>query len=173
MSARNVGRRLREWRKRRGITQRELAGLAGVSLSLVRKLEQGERQDTRVETLRRFASALKIPTSELIERSEVEDPSDVHAEQWRDVRKALHGLPRDEVAEEPTVEGVARSLASAMPLFSSDRYSELAALLPALPIVRALSAQCGVERTRPCGKWVWSRISSGVLMPSAPDGVPR
>ncbi|WP_285699204.1 ATP-binding protein [Actinomadura sp. NBRC 104412] len=38
-----------------------------------------------------------------------------------------------------------------------------------LPIVRALSAQCGVERTRPCGKWVWSRISSGVLR----DGVPR
>lgn len=29
-----------------------------------------------------------------------------------------------------------------------------------LPIVEALSTRCGVDRTRPHGKWVWSRISS-------------
>ncbi|MFV2178150.1 ATP-binding protein [Actinomadura sp. LOL_016] len=29
-----------------------------------------------------------------------------------------------------------------------------------LPIVEALSSRCGVDRTRPHGKWVWSRISS-------------
>ncbi|MFD0902196.1 ATP-binding protein [Actinomadura sediminis] len=29
-----------------------------------------------------------------------------------------------------------------------------------LPIVEALSTRCGVDRTRPHGKWVWSRISA-------------
>ncbi|QFG24625.1 ATP-binding protein [Actinomadura sp. WMMB 499] len=28
-----------------------------------------------------------------------------------------------------------------------------------LPIVQALSSQCGVDRTDPHGKWVWSRIT--------------
>ncbi|WP_169744419.1 ATP-binding protein [Spirillospora albida] len=28
-----------------------------------------------------------------------------------------------------------------------------------LPIVQALSLRCGVERTAPHGKWVWSRIA--------------
>lgn len=138
MSTRNVGRRLQDWRKRRGITQREFSALAGVSLSLIRKLEQGERQDTRLETLRKFAAALKIPTSELIEGSASDEMAGVDTDQWSAVRKALHGLPRDEVAEEPTVEGVARSLASAMPLFSSDRYSDLAMLLP--PLLRDAEA---------------------------------
>lgn len=145
MSTRDVGRRLQEWRKRRGITQRELSALAGVSVSLIRKLEQGERQDTRLETLRKFAAALKIPTSELIEGSASDEMTGVDTEQWSAVRKALHGLPRDEVAEEPTVEGVAQSLAAAMPLFSSDRYSDLAVVLP--PLLRDAEA-LGAEGRR-------------------------
>ncbi|WP_433228701.1 helix-turn-helix domain-containing protein [Actinomadura formosensis] len=149
MSTRSVGRRLQEWRKRRGITRRELSDLAGVSLSLIRKLEQGERQDTRLETLRKFAAALKIPTSELIGGSASDEVTGVDTEQWSAVREALHGRPRDEVAEEPTVEGVARSLASAMPLFSSDRYPDLAVLLP--PLLRdaeALGAEGRQVRAR-------------------------
>ncbi|WP_280400087.1 helix-turn-helix domain-containing protein [Nocardia carnea] len=39
----DLGERLQNIRKRRGLTQRELAEAAGVSLSLIRKLEQGER----------------------------------------------------------------------------------------------------------------------------------
>jgi transcriptional regulator with XRE-family HTH domain len=58
---RTVGDRLRVVRKRRGLTQRQVARLAGVSLSLISKLEQGERQDTRTETLRRLAVALGVP----------------------------------------------------------------------------------------------------------------
>ncbi|MFE9066082.1 helix-turn-helix domain-containing protein [Streptomyces violaceusniger] len=37
----DIGSSLRKVRKRRGLTQRELATASGVSLSLVRKLEQG------------------------------------------------------------------------------------------------------------------------------------
>ncbi|WP_335755860.1 helix-turn-helix domain-containing protein [Streptomyces malaysiensis] len=71
MSA-NVGKRLQEVRKRRGMTQRQLASASGVSLSLIRKLEQGERADTRLETARQLAQALRIPTTTLIADHEAE-----------------------------------------------------------------------------------------------------
>ncbi|WP_425274433.1 helix-turn-helix domain-containing protein [Streptomyces zinciresistens] len=38
-----MGERLQEVRKRRGLTQRQLASESGVSLSLIRKPEQGDR----------------------------------------------------------------------------------------------------------------------------------
>ena len=65
MSA-NIGKRLQEVRKRRGMTQRQLASESGVSLSLIRKLEQGERADTRLETARQLAQTLRVPTTSLI-----------------------------------------------------------------------------------------------------------
>src|SRR5687768_14846205 len=99
----NLGERLRAVRKRRGLTQRELASLSGVSLSLVRKLEQGEREDTRLETLRRLAAALRVPTTELIVRSgdgtDEMSPGDV----WEPVRGALRGAADGEPGEAPTV----------------------------------------------------------------------
>lgn len=42
----DIGSSLRKVRKRRGLTQRGLADISGVSLSLIRKLEQGEIADT-------------------------------------------------------------------------------------------------------------------------------
>ncbi|WP_280300637.1 helix-turn-helix domain-containing protein [Nocardia abscessus] len=41
----DLGERLQTVRKRRGLTQRELAESSRVSLSLIRKIEQGERDD--------------------------------------------------------------------------------------------------------------------------------
>lgn len=48
MSA-GIGKRLRDIRKRRGMSQRELANGSGVSLSLIRKLEQSVRPGPGVE----------------------------------------------------------------------------------------------------------------------------
>lgn len=57
----DLGQRLQSVRKRRGLTQRELAVNSAVSVSLIRKIEQRERDDTRIETLRRLAVALGCP----------------------------------------------------------------------------------------------------------------
>src|SRR5690606_39297582 len=53
-------------------------------------------------------------------------------------RRSRCGLHEADGAETPTVEGYACYLASALPLFSSDRYSDLAMLLP--PLLRDAEA---------------------------------
>jgi transcriptional regulator with XRE-family HTH domain len=94
MAVSGLGERIASVRKRRGLSQRERAELSGVSVSLLRKLEQGERADTRVETLRKLAVALRAPTSALIVRPETEDARVDMAQQWAPIHDALIGFDR-------------------------------------------------------------------------------
>jgi transcriptional regulator with XRE-family HTH domain len=126
-----IGSRLRAARLRRGLTQKELSKRSGVSVSLIRKLEQGEKDDTRLETARKLAGALGVTTSKLIARDA--DPADEGTvDQWEPVRRALTAPLPDTVGEEPTIEGVTAALEAAMPLFANDRFTELGSVLPRL-----------------------------------------
>jgi transcriptional regulator with XRE-family HTH domain len=62
---RRLGERLGQLRRRRGMTQEALAELSGVSVSVIRKLERGERDSAGLSTVRKFASALGVPTMKL------------------------------------------------------------------------------------------------------------
>ncbi|MEU3282962.1 helix-turn-helix domain-containing protein [Streptomyces antibioticus] len=143
----DIGERLKEVRKRRGMTQRQLASESGVSLSLIRKLEQGERADTRLETARRLAQALRVPTTNLIADHEDERAAAPGADdRWDAVRRALVAPVRqDGPAEEPTANGVREALEAALPLFSSDRFAELSVILPPLLRDADLVADSGAE----------------------------
>src|SRR5437016_14674429 len=55
-----IGQRIASHRARRGLTQEELAGLVGISLSMMKKIESGDRQVTRFSHLVLFAQALRI-----------------------------------------------------------------------------------------------------------------
>ncbi len=55
-----IGERIAAHRVRRGLTQEELAGLVGISLSLMKKIEIGHRHVTRFSQLVLFAQALRI-----------------------------------------------------------------------------------------------------------------
>ncbi|GAB3279740.1 helix-turn-helix transcriptional regulator [Actinocorallia lasiicapitis] len=132
MAASGLGERIASVRKRRGLSQRELAGLSGVSVSLLRKLEQGERSDTRVETLRKLAVALRVPTSALIVRPEAEDTPTAMAGRWAPVHDALMGRAGGGLEEQPTAEGVGAAVRAAQPLFTENRYADLGAALPSL-----------------------------------------
>ncbi|WP_117208680.1 helix-turn-helix domain-containing protein [Allorhizocola rhizosphaerae] len=55
-----IGQRIAAHRARRGLTQAELAGLVGISLSMMKKIESGDRLVTRFSQLIHFAQALKI-----------------------------------------------------------------------------------------------------------------
>ncbi|MFE7132712.1 helix-turn-helix domain-containing protein [Streptomyces sp. NPDC057638] len=130
-----TGVRLREVRKRRGLSQRELADTSGVSLSLIRKLEQGDYGVPRLETLRKLAVALHVPTMRLVGR-ERESPSTevVPGDHWRSVRQALeHPSSGSEPGDDgPTLRGVQMVLDAAGPLFRRNQYVELALVLPSL-----------------------------------------
>ena len=126
-----IGERIRSVRKRRGLSQRGLADLAGVSVSLIRKLEQDARKDVRLETLRKIAVALKVPTTSLMIRLDAESADEETLGLWAPVRRALYGLD-GRPAEAPTREGLGEALAASMPLWKQDRYAQLAALLPVM-----------------------------------------
>lgn len=126
-----LGDRLREARKRRGLTQRELARESGLSVSLVRKLEQGELADTRVETLRKLAVALEVRTTDLITAASGPSLDAGPDGVWEPLRQAL-ARPASGGHEPGTPAGIARSLAAAVRLYHDNRYGDLATVLPAL-----------------------------------------
>jgi transcriptional regulator with XRE-family HTH domain len=132
------GSLVREIRKRRGLSQGELANLAGLSLSYVRKLEQGTLPGTRIQTFRKIAIALRVPTSRLLaERETVDDAEPAMADRWQPVRQALEGRYTP-VAEPPTAEGVRDAADHVVPLFASNAYAELSTVLP--PLLRDADA---------------------------------
>ncbi|MGC9670518.1 helix-turn-helix domain-containing protein [Planosporangium sp. 12N6] len=55
-----LGYRIASHRVRRGLTQEELAGLVGISLSMMKKIESGDRSVTRFSQLVLFARALRL-----------------------------------------------------------------------------------------------------------------
>ncbi|WP_018350086.1 helix-turn-helix domain-containing protein [Longispora albida] len=69
----SVGPRLRELRKRHGITLSQLAESTGVSVSTLSRLESGERKPT-LELLLPLARAYQVPLDELVGAPPVGDP---------------------------------------------------------------------------------------------------
>lgn len=133
----DIGSRLRDIRKRRGLTQRELAQAAKVSVSLVSKMEQGVIDDVRLETARKLAVALRVSTTRLIQRDDA-GPAVQQGDTWAPVRAALLAPPVDLLPEGPTVEGVRQGLDQARPLFEAVELHGLANLLP--PLLRDADA---------------------------------
>ncbi|SUA45505.1 anaerobic benzoate catabolism transcriptional regulator [Nocardia africana] len=128
----DLGERLQSLRKRRGLTQREFAELSGISLSYIRKIEQGERNDARIDTLRRFAVALGCSLTALLGPTPRIAESDGDAGLWEPTRHALATM-RDSSAQEPmSTGGVEAALADGTRLYHDNRYEALARVLPRL-----------------------------------------
>src|SRR5579859_1959993 len=133
-----MGDRIREARKRRGLTQRELARLSGVSLSYIRKLEQDSYDGgVRLETVHRLAVALRVATSALATAGDAPTPDAADVTRWEPVAHAVDSSA-DDADREPTLAGVAAASRQAVRLFRDSRLSDLAALLP--PLLRDADA---------------------------------
>ncbi len=136
--------RLRSIRKRRGLSQRELAELSGVSVSLVRKIEQSVVHDTRLETVRRFAVALRVQTTDLIGGGgDPEAPVALGPALWEPTWRAFLGQAA-QPDDDPTREGVRAGLDALKPLLAENRYTDVAAMLPGL--LRDAYALNGADR---------------------------
>ncbi|ATL66827.1 helix-turn-helix domain-containing protein [Nocardia terpenica] len=125
-----VGDRLKNARKLAGMTQRELADASGVSLSQVRKIEQGD-YEPRLETLRTFAVAMNLRTSALQTTPDYQRPDDDTEAQWQPVLRALSG-DISQPDEPATADGVRAMLETMQAMIGADRYREVTALLPNL-----------------------------------------
>lgn len=103
-----------------------------MSVSVLRRLERGEQEGARMETWRKFATALRMPTMDLVGSRSEEDEEPT--EPWEGIKKTLNtpSALLDAPDDPPTVEGVSEALDALTPLVVDDRYQDLAAVLPAL-----------------------------------------
>lgn len=125
--------KLHNIRRRRGLSQRELAEISGVSIQTIRQIEQGERTSVRLETLRNLAKALKVRTTMLrVGRdTSASAPDPETTDLWGPVRRALAGQ-LDEPEEPASNAGVRESFDAIQPLLEAHRYGDISALLPSL-----------------------------------------
>ncbi|MFG1950704.1 helix-turn-helix domain-containing protein [Micromonospora sp. NPDC048830] len=65
MSQSTTGEHLARLRRQASLTQEQLAEHSGISVEVIRKLEQGARRSARLETLHALARALGLPTTAL------------------------------------------------------------------------------------------------------------
>ena len=127
-----LGDRLASIRRRRGLTQRELASRSGVSYSLIRQVERGERETTRLETARKLAVPLGVQTSVLLSGGDADEAFADTVADWAPVTGALFAAPDDEDEVGLSASAVRATIGELRPMLEACRYGDATALLPAL-----------------------------------------
>ena len=136
----SIGDRIARLRYRRGLTQEQLAEHAGLSVDIVRKLEQGRRQTARLATINALARALDVEPSVLVgqpttfEARDEGEPASVLA-----LRQAVSPvgelLGEDDDPEDPPTIGALRAcLRSTEEIRREGKLGTIGALLP--PLIR-------------------------------------
>lgn len=123
--------KLQSLRRRRGLTQQELADLSGVSKSTIREIEQGLRTSVRLETLRKLGVALRVRTTVLQVGRDAEEADAATVDLWGPVRRALAGQS-DDLDEPATNGGVEEAYEALRPMIDAHRYREISVILPSL-----------------------------------------
>jgi len=67
MKTLNLGKKIKELRKKQGITQERLAELTETSYKYIQRIEGKSPPDVRLSTVIRLAKALKVEPTELLE----------------------------------------------------------------------------------------------------------
>jgi transcriptional regulator with XRE-family HTH domain len=62
-----LGKKIKEYRRKRGITQEQLAELVETSYKYIQRIEGKSPPDIRLTTIVRLAKALRIPPSKLLQ----------------------------------------------------------------------------------------------------------
>ncbi|QKW08183.1 helix-turn-helix transcriptional regulator [Streptomyces sp. NA04227] len=133
-----IGDRIARLRLRRKLTQEQLAERAGLSVDIVRKLEQGRRQTARLATLNSLARALDVEPSILVGQpvtfevnNEAELPSVLALRQAISPVSDFFGSEPDPETP-PSVAALRRSLKSTERIRRDGRMAEIGLLLPQL-----------------------------------------
>jgi transcriptional regulator with XRE-family HTH domain len=123
----SLGDRLAKARKRRRMSQEQLARASGVSIGLIRKIEQGQRQSARLDTVSSLSSALDVPMTDLLGvhpgLSAGGEEADVAT-----VRAAIYDRSDDH--EPVTLQTLRQNQHDMHGLYWHARYAQLAELIP-------------------------------------------
>ncbi len=128
-----IGERIKQLRLERDprVTQRELAERAGVSVDLVSKLEQGQKQTALLVSLHKIAAALDVDVSVLLSRPARIDMPDSDQDQGvLAIRRAITAVWDD--AEPTKVDELRRSIRYAWSAYWTNRFDLLGIVLPNL-----------------------------------------
>ncbi|CAO5183427.1 HTH cro/C1-type domain-containing protein [Frankia sp. AiPs1] len=145
-----LGSRLAQIRRRRSMTQAQLAEAAGLSVDLVCKLEAGAKDGVRLGSLHALARALNVPTSALLEAQEepVMEASDLEVLPLR--RMLVPGAsptPAGEPPALPALPVLRQRLLSMTRAYHQSRYGEVIAALPELTADLAVAVEAGDDET--------------------------
>lgn len=135
----SISDRVRELRRRRGMTQEELAERAALSLAVIKKLEQGGT--CRMETYHQLARALGVTTVWLVSAGSPE-PTEATVDEvvLADIRSAINppigltGRPLYGTADgdHPDLARLGGAVAAVAAKYHADAYDDLAHFMPAL-----------------------------------------
>jgi transcriptional regulator with XRE-family HTH domain len=135
-----VGERVAKLRRQRHLTQPELAELSGVSVDLIRKLEQNQRRSTRLASLQALANALDVQVSALLDGPTASDAGNPGAG-IGELRRALTPTDHIRLDELPAQAEIRASADEAWRLHQRGDYVLLARVLPGLIDGARISAQ--------------------------------
>lgn len=135
-----IGNQLGELRTLGRLTQEGLAHQAGVSVDVVRRLEQGTRSSARLSTLAALADALGVPVAALLGGSVCTDDAPAAAADLAAIRRVLttpDALPgfadfSDDTAGTPDLAALHTSTDRIWKLYQNGAYVAVGALLPDL-----------------------------------------
>lgn len=139
----DIGRRIADLRARRGLTQEELAEFSGVSISVIRKVEQG-RGGARMESFHAIARALDVVTMmfvpsatrapDPIEHEDVRDLilADLRAAVLPAVALADSDTVEDLCSEAPDLQRLRKATRSLVDAYHGNRYDFVAQIAPGL-----------------------------------------
>lgn len=148
---RALGRRIAQERKRRGLSQVELARLVDRSVAWISQVERGVRKIDRMSVLEKLAETLDVPLSELAAEAPVVAASSEEMPQTAGLRLVLSGAHSlqamlHSAPVPPTVELRPR-VERAWELTHESRYAELADLLRGLvPALESAVRSAETER---------------------------
>ncbi|GAA1883756.1 helix-turn-helix domain-containing protein [Actinomadura bangladeshensis] len=135
----SISDRVRELRRRRGMTQEELAEQANLSLAVIKKLEQGGT--CRMETYHHLARALGVTTVWFASAGSPE-PTEATVDEvvLADMRSAINppvgfaGRPLYGTADgdHPDLARLGRAVSAVAAKYHADAYDDLAVFMPAL-----------------------------------------
>ncbi len=158
-----LGSRLAQIRRRRSLTQAQLAEAAGLLVDLVCKLEAGAKDGVRLGSLHALARALDIPTAALLEAQEepVMEASDLEVLPLR--RMLVPGASPALAGEPPSLPSLRQRLLSVTRAYHQSRYAEVVAALPELVADLAGAVEAGDDEAGREAR----RLESQALMTTA------